>query len=102
MTPLDVDDLFLAGEGVYSGLQAYKNSKLANVLFTYELSRKLEGSGVKVNAVCPGIGVGFIQPKAAADFGVSFASRKHKARTEHMWSGEKESVSRYFTATKER
>lgn len=33
---------------------AYKNSKLANVWFTYELARRLEGSGVTVNAVCPG------------------------------------------------
>jgi len=52
--PLDVDNFLLAREGTYSGLQAYKNSKLANILFTYELSRQLEGSGVKVNAVCPG------------------------------------------------
>ena len=54
VAPLDVENFFLAGEGTYSGLQAYKNSKLANVLFTYELSRQLEGSGVKVNAICPG------------------------------------------------
>ena len=52
--PLDVDDLMLEKEGSYSGLQAYKNSKLANVYFTYELSKLLVGTGVTVNAMCPG------------------------------------------------
>ena len=39
----------------YSGWQAYANSKLSNVLFTYELARRLEGSGVTVNCVHPGV-----------------------------------------------
>src|SRR5690606_16836730 len=30
------------------------NSKLANILFTYELARRLDGTGVTVNAVHPG------------------------------------------------
>ena len=34
--------------------QAYHRSKLANLLFTYELARRLEGTGVTVNAVKPG------------------------------------------------
>lgn len=38
----------------YNGLQAYRQSKLANVMFTYELARQLEGTGVTVNAVGPG------------------------------------------------
>jgi NAD(P)-dependent dehydrogenase (short-subunit alcohol dehydrogenase family) len=38
----------------YSGWGAYNNSKLANILFTYELARRLEGTGVTVNAVHPG------------------------------------------------
>lgn len=54
LQPLDLENLFLFNDGTYSGMQAYKNSKLANVMFTYELSRKLEGTGVAVNAVCPG------------------------------------------------
>jgi light-dependent protochlorophyllide reductase len=32
----------------------YKNSKLANVWFAFELARRLEGTGVTVNALCPG------------------------------------------------
>ncbi len=38
----------------YFGFQAYARSKLANVLFTYELSRQLDGSRVTVNALHPG------------------------------------------------
>lgn len=52
--PLDFDNFFLFNDGSYSGLQAYKNSKLANVMFAYELCRQLDGTGVKVNAICPG------------------------------------------------
>lgn len=37
-----------------SGMKAYGRSKLAMILFTYELARKLQGSGVTVNAVHPG------------------------------------------------
>lgn len=38
----------------YSGWKAYSQSKLANLLFTYELARHLEGRGVTVNALHPG------------------------------------------------
>ena len=38
-----------------SGLNAYPLSKLANLLFAYELARRLEGSGVTVNALNPGL-----------------------------------------------
>lgn len=38
----------------YSGIEAYHRSKLANLLFTYELARQLDGSGITVNAVKPG------------------------------------------------
>jgi NAD(P)-dependent dehydrogenase (short-subunit alcohol dehydrogenase family) len=47
------DDLSFANHR-YSGWRAYTQSKLANVLFTYELSRRLEGSRVAANAVHPG------------------------------------------------
>jgi NAD(P)-dependent dehydrogenase (short-subunit alcohol dehydrogenase family) len=39
---------------------AYDNSKLANILFTMELARRLEGTGVSVNALHPGfVATGF-------------------------------------------
>jgi len=39
----------------YDGIKAYNQSKLANVLFTKALARRLEGTGVTVNAVHPGV-----------------------------------------------
>jgi NAD(P)-dependent dehydrogenase (short-subunit alcohol dehydrogenase family) len=49
---MNFDDLgFKRG---YAGMKAYARSKLANVLFTYELARRLDGSQVTVNAVHPG------------------------------------------------
>jgi NAD(P)-dependent dehydrogenase (short-subunit alcohol dehydrogenase family) len=44
----------LMGEKSYFHFKAYGQSKLANVLFTYELARRLEGSGVTANALHPG------------------------------------------------
>ncbi len=38
----------------FNGWAAYSQSKLANVLFTYELSRRLDGTGVTANALHPG------------------------------------------------
>ena len=35
-------------------MKAYGRSKLANILFSYELARRLEGTGVTVNALHPG------------------------------------------------
>lgn len=39
----------------YGRFKAYRRSKLANVLFTYELARRLEGTAVTVNAADPGL-----------------------------------------------
>ena len=50
---LDFDDL-QARRG-YSGMGTYCKSKLANLLFTVELAERLQGSGVTVNAVHPGL-----------------------------------------------
>jgi NAD(P)-dependent dehydrogenase (short-subunit alcohol dehydrogenase family) len=49
----DFDDP--AMERGYRPFAAYSRSKLANLWFTYELARRLEGSGVTVNAVHPGL-----------------------------------------------
>jgi NAD(P)-dependent dehydrogenase (short-subunit alcohol dehydrogenase family) len=44
----------LQGERAYDGRRAYAQSKLMNLLFTYELARQLQGSGVSANALDPG------------------------------------------------
>lgn len=45
----------LRGEHSYSGATAYNQSKLANLLFTYELARRLQGTSVTSNALHPGM-----------------------------------------------
>jgi NAD(P)-dependent dehydrogenase (short-subunit alcohol dehydrogenase family) len=49
---VDWDDLQLRKK--YRSFQAYALSKRFNLYFTYELARRLEGTGVTVNAVHPG------------------------------------------------
>jgi NAD(P)-dependent dehydrogenase (short-subunit alcohol dehydrogenase family) len=49
---IDFNDLQLKRH--YREWTAYGASKLANILFTYELARRLQGTGVTVNAVHPG------------------------------------------------
>jgi len=44
----------LQGEKSFGRESAYARSKLAIILFTYELARRLEGTGITVNCVCPG------------------------------------------------
>lgn len=50
---LKFDDLM--GEKKYVGWQAYSTSKLANVLFTGELARRLEHTNVTTNSLHPGV-----------------------------------------------
>jgi retinol dehydrogenase-14 len=50
---IDFDDL--EGARNYSGQRAYSQSKLANIMFTFELARRLEGTGVTANCVHPGV-----------------------------------------------
>jgi NAD(P)-dependent dehydrogenase (short-subunit alcohol dehydrogenase family) len=45
----------LQGQHGYSGQQAYSQSKLANILFSYELARRLGGTGVTATALHPGV-----------------------------------------------
>ena len=58
---IDFDDL--QGEHSYSGSRAYSQSKLANILFTHELSGRLRGNGVTANALHPG----FVRTSFGAD-----------------------------------
>jgi NAD(P)-dependent dehydrogenase (short-subunit alcohol dehydrogenase family) len=50
---IDFDDL--QGVRNYSGQRAYSQSKLANVMLTYELGRRLEGTGVTATVLHPGV-----------------------------------------------
>lgn len=50
----------LRDAGATAGFRAYSESKLANVLFTYQLARRLDGTGVVANTLHPGfVNTGF-------------------------------------------
>ena len=50
---LDFDDL--QGEKTFRALKAFGASKMCNLLFTYDLARRLEGTRVTANVVHPGL-----------------------------------------------
>lgn len=57
---LNFDDLHNKKSYSTGGFGAYSQSKLANILFTYELARRLQGTNVTVNALHPGfVATGF-------------------------------------------
>src|SRR5262245_20358555 len=102
---LDLDDLELRSR--YGWMRAYTRSKLAIVLFTRELARRLHGTGVTCNAVDPGpvaSGIGsdnpglayrlvgpliralFPSPERAARLAIELAaSDAHAAGTGEYW-----------------
>lgn len=63
---IDFDDLQYERHP-YRSLQAYGRSKLANILFTYELARRLSGTGVTANTLHPGfVATGFARNNGPA------------------------------------
>jgi NAD(P)-dependent dehydrogenase (short-subunit alcohol dehydrogenase family) len=51
--PLNFDDL--QSERNFNSLHAFGATKTANLLFTFELARRLENTGITVNAIHPGL-----------------------------------------------
>jgi NAD(P)-dependent dehydrogenase (short-subunit alcohol dehydrogenase family) len=77
---MNFDDLM--GEKKYSGFGAYSQSKLANVLFTYELDRRLAGSGITTNALHPGfVATGFNKNNGGLMSGIMSIIGKIAARS---------------------
>jgi NAD(P)-dependent dehydrogenase (short-subunit alcohol dehydrogenase family) len=81
MGKLDFDDVALRERGLYWAFGVYGTSKLANILFTRELARRLEGTSVTANCFHPGwVHTGFgqntMRPLAAIiDFGATLLAR---------------------------
>ncbi len=101
-----------AGRWSLAGWKGYKRSKLANILFTYELARRLEGTGVTANALSPGLvssGFGLnnrgLLPAVRPLWNWAAASNEQGAKTSVYLStsAEVEGVTgRYFTRCKPR
>jgi NAD(P)-dependent dehydrogenase (short-subunit alcohol dehydrogenase family) len=64
--PLDFDDLML--EGRYDGVQAYCQSKLAQILFTFDLGAELDDRSVTATCLHPGT---YMPTKMVLDAGIS-------------------------------
>ncbi len=80
---IDFDNL--QGEKHYRGMEAYGQAKLANVLFTYTMARRLEGSGVTANALHPGfVATGFARNNGSLyDFGMRLITPVFARTPEH-------------------
>ena len=89
---IDLDDL--EGRKSYAGFRAYAQSKLCNILFTYELARRLSGTRVTANCLHPGViasGFGKNQPGLFA-FGARLVAPL-------LWTPEKGARTSLYLAT---
>ena len=97
--PIDFDDVML--ERYYSGVQAYCQSKLAQVMFTFDLAEELWNKGVTVNCLHPAT---FMPTKMVLEAGATPRARWRRAwRRSGGWSRpELEGVTdRYFNGLEE-
>ena len=71
---IDFDEL--TGERRYGAWTQYCRSKLMNLLFTYELNRRIDGSGITVNALHPGwVATGFASNNGWRGRAIQLAAR---------------------------
>lgn len=104
-------DIAAIESGGFNTIQVYSRAKLGNLLFTYALARRLEGSGITVNALHPGVIASRFASETGGLFGFGWrlmrpflASSENGARTTiHVATApELEGVSgRYFIDRKE-
>jgi NAD(P)-dependent dehydrogenase (short-subunit alcohol dehydrogenase family) len=79
-SPIDFDDVML--EGDYSGVQAYCQSKLAQVMFTFDLAGELDADAVTANSLHPAtymptkiVAAAGVQPASSLEEGVTATLR---------------------------
>ena len=99
-SPIDFDDPML--ERGYDAMRAYSMSKLAQIMFTFELAERLSGTGVRVNALHP---ASLMDTKMVQDtFGYTMSTVEEgsEAVVSLAVSPELEGVTgRYFDGTRE-
>jgi NAD(P)-dependent dehydrogenase (short-subunit alcohol dehydrogenase family) len=99
-SPIDFDDPML--ERGYDAMRAYSTSKLAQIMFTFELAERLSGTGVSVNALHP---ASLMDTKMVQDtFGYTMSTVEEgtEAVVRLAASPELEGVTgRYFDGTRE-
>jgi NAD(P)-dependent dehydrogenase (short-subunit alcohol dehydrogenase family) len=99
-SPIDFDDPML--ERGYDAMRAYSQSKLAQIMFTFELAERLSGTGVSVNALHP---ASLMDTKMVQDtFGYTMSTVEEgtEAVVRLAASPELEGVTgRYFDGTRE-
>jgi NAD(P)-dependent dehydrogenase (short-subunit alcohol dehydrogenase family) len=94
--PIDFDDPML--ERDYSGVRAYCQSKLAQIMFMFDLGEELDGAGVTANALHPAT----YMPTKIVPSPVSTLEDGVEATRRLVDAGEVEGVSgRYFNGTRE-
>ena len=94
--PIDFDDPML--ERDYSGVRAYCQSKLAQIMFTFDLAEELAGSGVTANALHPAT----YMPTKIVPSPVSTIEEGMEATRRLVDDAELDGVSgRYFNGTRE-
>jgi NAD(P)-dependent dehydrogenase (short-subunit alcohol dehydrogenase family) len=97
--PIDFDDVML--ERNYSGVQAYCQSKLAQVMFTFDLAEALVGKEVTVNCLHPGTYMPTKMVRAAGVAPVTALEEGVKATLRLVADPELDGVTgRYFNGTR--
>jgi NAD(P)-dependent dehydrogenase (short-subunit alcohol dehydrogenase family) len=99
-SPLDFSNLML--EQGYDAMKAYSQSKLAQVMFTFELSKHLRNTGVSVNALHPASLMDTKMVQSTFGYTMSSVEEGAQAAVRLAVSQEVEGVTgRYFDGTRE-
>ena len=93
---IDFDDVMLTRD--YDGFRAYRQSKLAQILFTFDLSEELAGSGVTVSALHPAT---FMPTKIVAGDPASTIEQGVEATMWQITAPPEEVAGLYFNGTEE-
>jgi NAD(P)-dependent dehydrogenase (short-subunit alcohol dehydrogenase family) len=107
-----IDFADLQMERRFSGIRQYCNTKLMNLLFAFELARRLQGSGVTSNAVHPGTVASGFGGQGAGWFGAlvrvarPFLLNEEKGARTQIWAASDPALERvtgkYFVKQREK